>query len=154
MDVRKFLLDTAGAVTVDWVVLTSALTGLGVATIGVVNNGASSQSSALNSQLAGQSISTSFGSSSGDSVSFSGNMASDYVAYGQSLAPGNNGAVYAHASSLAASEAPDGYNFDNPLYEPSSGNVVYTSDDGQNYAIGGVVTPIADYSGTVAYFGA
>lgn len=154
MNVRKFLLDTAGAVTVDWVVLTAALTGVGVATTSVVSGGMSSQSSSIGTQLTDQAISTSFGSSSGDTVSFSGNMASDYVAYGQSLAPGNNGAVYAHASSLAGSEAPDGYNFDNPLYEPSSGNVVYTSDDGQNYAIGGVVTPIADYSGTVAYFGA
>lgn len=153
MDIRNFLRNADGAVIVDWVVLTAAVVGLGGATMGVVSSGASSQSSALNSQLADQAISTSFGSSSG-TTAFSGNTAADYVAYGQSLAPGNNGAVYGHATTMAASEAPDGYNFDNPMYEPSSGNVVYTSDDGQNYSIGGVVTPIADYTGTVAYFGA
>jgi Flp pilus assembly pilin Flp len=149
----KFLKDQSGAVTVDWVVMTAAVVGIGIATAAVVSDGMDSLSDDVSTQLTDQEISTSFDVAS-LVTEWSGNMASDYVAYGQSLAPGNNGAVYAHATSMAASEAPSGYNFDNPLYEAESGNVIYTSDDGQNYSIGGVVTPVSGYSGTANYFGA
>jgi hypothetical protein len=149
---KKFVDDQSGAVTVDWVVMTAAVVGLGIAALGTVASGLSNASSAVETQLTDQDISTSFGASLGLTTAFNGMTANDYVTYGQGLAPGNNGAVYAHATSAASADAPAGYNFDNPLHAGNS--IVYTSDDGLSYSIDGVVTPVADYSGTVEYFGA
>ncbi|MEM6609914.1 MAG: hypothetical protein AAF689_15210 [Pseudomonadota bacterium] len=52
--------DEAGAVTVDWVVLTSALVGLALAVILVVSNGVESLSEDTTNELGGVSIITSF----------------------------------------------------------------------------------------------
>lgn len=51
-----FLADESGAVTVDWVVLTGGLVGLGLATMAVVSGGVASLSGDTSSQLSGQSI--------------------------------------------------------------------------------------------------
>jgi Flp pilus assembly pilin Flp len=152
--VRKFWKSESGAVAVDWTVLSGSIVGLGVAVYGTVSNGLDANSSAIDSQLSSQLISTSFGSSSSGTTAWNGKTAGDYVAYGQTLAPGNNGAVYYWAGVEAGNDAPSGYNFDNPLYEPSSGDVIYTSDDGQSYSVGGVVSPVDSYSGSPTYFGA
>lgn len=154
-----FLNDEAGAVTVDWVVLTAALVGLGLAVMGVVSGGIEDLSTDVSAALEDESkFSEQFGgitlASASNTTVFSGRTASDYVAYGQSLAPGNNGAVYYHAQQAAISDAPDGYNFDNPLSDPDSGNVIYTSNDGQNYSIGGNVVSVDSYAGSANYFGA
>jgi len=45
---KKFALDTEGAVTVDWVVLTATVVGLGIGVVAVLLNG----SNALGSKLA------------------------------------------------------------------------------------------------------
>ena len=82
----------------------------------------------------------------------SGQTAADYLAYGSSQAPGNNGATYYWAQQAAAADAPAGYNFSNPLMDQDSGNVVYTSDDGLNYSIGGEVHPVSGYSGSLTPF--
>lgn len=78
--------------------------------------------------------------------------AGNYITAGQAVAPGNNGAVYNHATNLINADAPAGYNFDNPLHDGNS--IVYTSDDGMSYSVDGVVTSVADYTGNVEYFGA
>ena len=52
--------DEEGAVTVDWVVLTAAVVGLGVAALAAVKGGTGTLSSAINSHLASQSIQTTF----------------------------------------------------------------------------------------------
>lgn len=150
---KNFWKDQSGATTVDWVVITAATVGLGIATAGPVSSGLDSQSGAVGTQLSGQAISTSFGSSASTTI-WSGNSARYYVDYGQSLAPGNNGAIYAHAQDMAASEAPSGYNFDNPLVDVASGNVVYTSNDGLTYSVGGEVHPVDSFSGDVQPFAA
>jgi len=51
---RRFLSDEEGAVTVDWVVLTAAVVGLGVAVLGVVSGGTQNLSSDIAAQLSGQ----------------------------------------------------------------------------------------------------
>ena len=48
---NHFIKDETGAVTVDWVVLTAALVGLGLAVMTVVSSGVSNQSDAIDSQL-------------------------------------------------------------------------------------------------------
>lgn len=57
---KSFKNDEAGAVTVDWVVLTAAVVGLGVAALAAVKGGTGTLSTAINTHLAGQSISTTF----------------------------------------------------------------------------------------------
>lgn len=56
----SFAKSEAGAVTVDWVVLTAALVGLGMATMAVVSGGVGDVSGDVDTQLTDQEISTSF----------------------------------------------------------------------------------------------
>ena len=58
--IKTFSADEAGAVTVDWVVLTAALVGLGLAVMGVVSNGIEDLTGDIGNQLCGDVISTSF----------------------------------------------------------------------------------------------
>lgn len=55
---KYFRQDEDGAVTVDWVVLTAALVGLGVAVIAMVAAGATDHSNGVGAQLSNQTILT------------------------------------------------------------------------------------------------
>lgn len=57
---RRFAQDQSGAVTVDWVVLSGAIVGLGIASYGVVAPGISNLSTDVSSQMRGFSIQSSF----------------------------------------------------------------------------------------------
>ncbi len=57
---NTFRNDESGAVTVDWVVLTAAIVGLGIAVYGVVSGGIQDLSQDIDNQMSGQAISTSF----------------------------------------------------------------------------------------------
>jgi len=59
---QNFLSDDSGAVTVDWVVLTAALVGLGLAVMSVVSTGVEDLSVDIQEQLETDQISASFGS--------------------------------------------------------------------------------------------
>jgi Flp pilus assembly pilin Flp len=48
---KNFKNDESGAVTVDWVVLTAALVGLGLAVIGVVSGGLQTASNGISNSL-------------------------------------------------------------------------------------------------------
>ncbi|MEM9754496.1 MAG: hypothetical protein AAF914_00805 [Pseudomonadota bacterium] len=50
---KAFAVNEDGAVTVDWVVLTAALVGLGLAVIAVVSNGLESISTEIETELSG-----------------------------------------------------------------------------------------------------
>lgn len=56
--VRRFRQDQSGAVTVDWVVLTAAVVGLGLAVLAVIRGGTAALTSRINSQLSAVSIDT------------------------------------------------------------------------------------------------
>ncbi len=58
--INKFLASEDGAVTVDWVVLTAAIVGLGVIVITTIANGALDHSSGLNSHLLAADVTTSY----------------------------------------------------------------------------------------------
>ncbi len=58
--VKNFKNDESGAVTVDWVVLTAAIVGLGIAVLAAVSSGVNNLSSDVQTQLSGQAISTTF----------------------------------------------------------------------------------------------
>ena len=57
----EFIGNEDGAVTVDWVVLTAAIVGLGVAVVVIIANGTLSHSSGLNKYLATANVTTSYG---------------------------------------------------------------------------------------------
>ncbi len=56
----NFWQDESGAITVDWVVLTAGLVGLGIATTAVVSGGMQTQSTAVSGTMTGIEISASF----------------------------------------------------------------------------------------------
>ncbi|WP_424969126.1 Flp family type IVb pilin [Dinoroseobacter sp. S76] len=57
---HRFRTEEDGAVTVDWVVLTAAIVGLGIAVYGVVSGGISNLSGDIDTQLETDQINTSF----------------------------------------------------------------------------------------------
>ncbi len=59
--IKTFLNSESGAVTVDWVVLTAAIVGLGLAVMAVVSSGVENLSGDIETQLTNQAITTSFG---------------------------------------------------------------------------------------------
>ena len=63
---RLFLADDSGAVTVDWVVLTAGLVGLGLASMAVVSAGVEDLSGDMRTQMETQEISASFGSAASE----------------------------------------------------------------------------------------
>ncbi len=60
---KSFLSDDSGAVTVDWVVLTAALVGLGLAVISVVSTGLEDLSGDIKGQLEADHVTAGFTSS-------------------------------------------------------------------------------------------
>ncbi|MEJ2028420.1 MAG: hypothetical protein P8X66_00860 [Maritimibacter sp.] len=54
--INKFFNDESGAVTVDWVVLTAAVVGLGVAVLVTVKGGAEQMATNISTELAGATI--------------------------------------------------------------------------------------------------
>ena len=57
---RKIRNEEDGAVTVDWVVLTAAVVGLGVAALAAVKGGVGNLSTKINTYLTAQTINTGF----------------------------------------------------------------------------------------------
>ena len=57
---KKFEDAEDGAVTVDWVVLTAAVVGLGVAALAAIRGGVGTLSTTINNHLASQTISSTF----------------------------------------------------------------------------------------------
>lgn len=71
---RSFATDESGAVTVDWVVLTAAIVGLGIAVISSVSTGVGDLGTDIQTSLSGASVATlgelgSSGAASADSGS-------------------------------------------------------------------------------------
>ena len=57
---NAFLKDESGAVTVDWVVLTAAIVGLGIAVLTSVGGGTVTLADKVSSHMAGQDVTTSY----------------------------------------------------------------------------------------------
>lgn len=58
--IKNFVADESGAVTVDWVVLTAAIVGLGIAVMSSISSGLEDLSGDIENQLTSQGISTTF----------------------------------------------------------------------------------------------
>ena len=59
-DIKIFLAEEDGAVTVDWVVLAAAVVGLGVAVLSAVTTGTSTASSTISTHMSNTTVVTSF----------------------------------------------------------------------------------------------
>jgi len=57
---NAFLKDESGAVTVDWVVLTAAIVGLGIAVLTSVGNGTTTLADKISSELASKDVTTAY----------------------------------------------------------------------------------------------
>ena len=149
----EFKKNESGAVTVDWVVLTAAIVGIAIAVVGLISGGVQDASTGINDELV---VASNFSSAFDPTTTiWSGKSASDYLTEGANTAGnlGNNGANYGWATTYAAADAPEGYNFDNPLHTGTD-SLIYTSTDGANYSIDGQIIPVADYTGDALYYGA
>ena len=60
-NLKTFLNDESGAVTVDWVVLTAAIVGLGIAVLTSVGGGTTSLANKVSSHMASQNVTTAYG---------------------------------------------------------------------------------------------
>ena len=60
MTFTAFLKDESGAVTVDWVVLTAAIVGLGIAVLTSVGKGTTTMADKISSHLSKQSVTTTY----------------------------------------------------------------------------------------------
>ena len=58
---KNFKNDESGAVTVDWVVLTAAIVGLGIAVLTSVGGGTTSLANKVSSHMASQNVTTAYG---------------------------------------------------------------------------------------------
>jgi hypothetical protein len=58
---HEFKSSESGAVTVDWVVLSAAIVGLGISTLGIVASGVADLAGDTADQLSGQDLTTQFG---------------------------------------------------------------------------------------------
>ena len=56
----KLKTDESGAITVDWVVLTAAIVGLGIAVLAAVSTGVENLSNDIDTQLSGQGVAATF----------------------------------------------------------------------------------------------
>ncbi|MBL4873966.1 MAG: hypothetical protein JKY41_11405 [Rhodobacteraceae bacterium] len=149
----EFNENESGAVTVDWVVLTAAIVGIAIAVIALVSGGVEDASGGINDELV---VASNFSSAFDPTTTiWSGKSANDYLAEGSSTAGnlGNSGANYGWATTYAAADAPDGYNFDNPLHTGTN-SIIYTSTDGANYSIDGQIIAVDAYTGAALYYGA
>lgn len=125
--------DESGAVTVDWVVLTSAIVGIGIAVIILISGGISNATSNISSG-----IGTKW------NFNFTVKSAQDYFDFGIEAYPLNQDQAWRTAREEVHVDAPDGYEYDPKLtttrfVQNSSGNPIYVSDDKLSYSIGGEI---------------
>lgn len=140
MRVLRYFKDSeSGAVTVDWVVLTSAVVGIGMAVIILISGGVNEAS---NNILRGIDTNWSF--------SFGVNNAESYFDFGIEAYPDNKRDAWLSARLEVDADAPNGYEYDpnfttTRYVDDSTGNPIYVSDDGNTYSIGGELISAADY---------
>jgi Flp pilus assembly pilin Flp len=134
---RRFLRDEDGAVTVDWVVLTAALVGLGLAVMAVVRTGAQTQTANIESVLMSDSvIKTSF-SGLGTLTKLTGSALSDLQNDAASLDNADlqaaytteQGSVNGSFASWQSGIADNTYSLSGTDYVDSGNNVAFTQAD-------------------------
>lgn len=134
--------DESGAVTVDWVVLTSAIVGIGMAVILLLSGGINTASNNISNG-----IGTKW------NFNFTVRSAQDYFDFGIEAYPFDQRQAWLTAREEVHADAPDGYEYDPNLtttrfVNNSSGIPIYVSEDGLSYSIAGEEIAVADYDDT------
>ena len=139
MSIIYFKNDESGAVTADWVVLTSALVGISMAVVLLISNGVRDASNGIDSGLR-----TSW------NFNFTIKDATDFFDIGIDAYPTNQTEAWRTARLAVHADAPDGYGYDPDLtttfyVDDASGNPIYVSNDGTTFSIGGDIIDKDDY---------
>jgi Flp pilus assembly pilin Flp len=139
-----FAKDQSGAVTADWVVLTSALVFISIVAVAQISNGVRNVSEAISSNLT-----TTARLLNGDTINIS-DIAVTFYDIGIAANPDNQRDAWLAARLAVDEAAPDGYEFDPNLtttryVDNETVYPIYVSDDGSNYSIGGEVIAASDY---------
>lgn len=134
--------DESGAVTVDWIVLTSAIVGIGMAVILLLSGGINSASNNISNG-----IGTKW------NFNFVVKSAQDYFDFGIEAYPFDQRQAWLTAREEVHADAPDGYEYDpnrttTRFVNNSSGIPIYVSNDGLSYSIAGEEIAVADYDDT------
>lgn len=101
MSIIHFKNDESGAVTVDWVVLTSALVGISIAVVLLISNGVRDASNGIDSGLR-----TSW------NFNFTIKDSADYFDIGMDAYPTDQREAWLTARLAVDADAPDGYEYD------------------------------------------
>lgn len=133
---EKFILCESGAISVDWVVLTSAIVGIGIAVISVVSSGVDGTSGSIVNNI--------YHSLTADLE----NSAHGYITAAVANNPNRPRAAFREARNSIRADAPAGYAFTGRV-DNASGQPIYRSNSTPRmYSIGGnVSTPRAYRSG-------
>jgi len=135
----NFSNNESGAVTVDWVVLTSAIVGISIATIILISGGVQEASNGILDRM---NLDWSFDSNSSSAQSF--------FDFGIEASPNNQDQAWRTARLQVDTESPNGYDYDPNLnttryVDNPSGRPIYVSTDGNNYSIDGDVVVASEY---------
>jgi hypothetical protein len=132
--INGFLGDESGAVTVDWVVMTAAVVGLGMAAALTAGPGMGALATKISDTVGAIELGVGGGGGEGEEIT------------GIGPNPDKRGIDYLMEAELGheswidgmAADAPVGYNFDTPIIGPSD-HPVYASNDGTSYSMNGQV---------------
>ncbi len=137
----------SGAVTVDWVVLTSAIVGIAISVIILISGGVREASYNI---LGGINTDWNF--------DFSTKNAESYFDFGIEAFPNDQHSAWLSARLEVDADAPDGYEYDPDMtktrnVDNSSGHPIYVSDNGTTFSIDGEVIAATDYdsSGSTSF---
>lgn len=139
----RFERDDGGSVVVDWVVLSAAVMGIGVAVAVSMGSGVNSLGHSVGQEIGATDVAPDFSGSDAKA-------ATHYFDLGIGLSPDNRREAWRQARMAAQEGSPKGYNYDPDFKETryvdaESGMPVYESNDGKSYSIGGKVVSASDY---------
>lgn len=140
----RFQTDESGAITVDWVVLTSAIVGIAMGAMVTISGGINNASNNIVSGIGATSGST----SSTQSAEEITDDAKIFFDIGIAAKPNSRSRAWTTARDAAKDNPPDGYGYGKYVthyIDTASGNIMFTSDDGESYSIGGEIVLIDDY---------
>ncbi len=137
---NTFLKNDSGAITVDWVVLTAAVAGIGMAVVIAISSGTNDATVNINDDLNNAATNTSIvGAITGTAAATTG-AAAQFLA--------DAGGNIHNATHLMYDAAPAGFSYTSNI-DNGSGNPIYTDggiNGAENYSIGGETIATTDYT--------
>lgn len=140
---KRFLENNSGAITADWVVLTSALVGISIAVMVNLSGGLGTASLSITNGLTSAS-----GEQFARLIDTGQTTASDYTDSAMTEAKGEHRRAYRLAHTRIGKDAPDGYRFTGKV-DDATGQPIYRSTAWpRSFSIGGNVVSPRDYRRT------